>query len=299
MKLGFTAPELPETGVIVVGVLDDRQLSASARALDDKLGGALVRAMEASRFKGKKDQHLSILAPAGISCDRVLLLGLGAAADLDALKLQGLGATVYAALALSGLAEAYVAVDQLDGTVLEPAVMAAEMGFGARLRSYRFSKYFTKEKEEDGPSLTSLTFGCEGAAQAKKAFATKDLVADAIYFTRDLVSEPANVVYPESFAAEARKLEKLGLDVNVLGEKEMKKLGMNTLLAVGQGSDRESQLVVLQWWGWASPRTERTRRRRTRTTAKAMTRPMIRKGRLPSSARGDLRFRRHLHQAGG
>lgn len=268
MKLGFTAPELPETGVIVVGVLDDRQLSASARALNDKLGGALVRAMEASRFKGKKDQHLSILAPAGIGCDRILLLGLGAAADLDALKLQGLGATIYVALALTGLAEAYVAVDQLEGAVLEPAVMAAEMAFGARLRSYRFSKYFTKEKEEDGPSLTSLTFGCEGAAQAKKAFATKDLVADAISFTRDLVSEPANVVYPESFAAEARKLEKLGLDVNVLGEKEMKKLGMNTLLAVGQGSDRESQLVVLQWWGLGKPEDRKDEKKKDKDDSK-------------------------------
>ena len=268
MKLGFIAPELPETGVVVVGVLDDRQLSASARTLNDKLGGAVVRAMEASRFKGKKDQHLSILAPAGTGYDRILLLGLGAAADLDALKLQGLGAAVYAALAGTGHTEACVAVDPLDGSSLEPAEIAVEMAFGARLRAYRFSKYFSKEKEEDGPSLTSLTFACEGAAQAKKAYATKDLIADAVFFTRDLVSEPANVIYPESFAAEARKLEKLGLEVEVLGEKEMKKLGMNTLLAVGQGSDRESQLVILQWWGLGKPGDKKDEKKKDKDDSK-------------------------------
>ena len=253
MKIAFSAPVLPTTGVAVVGVLVDRKLSPSAQALDDQFGGSLTRAMEASRFKGKKDQTLALLAPAGTGYDRILLLGLGSAGELDALKLQGLGATVYAALARSGHNEAYVAVDALEGSSLTPATMAAEMAFGARLRSYRFDKYFTKEKEEDGPSLTALTFGCEGADEAKKLYKPKEDVAEGVCFTRDLASEPANVIHPESFAAEAKRLEKLGLDVEVLGEKEMKKLGMNALLGVGQGSARESQLVVLQWWGLGKP----------------------------------------------
>lgn len=253
MKISFTAAELPVTGVIVVGVLEERQLSASAQAIDEQLGGAVVRAIAASRFKGKKDQTLALPAPAGTRYERVLLLGLGAAAELTDLKLQGLGATIYAALATSGHSEVYIAVDAPEGAPLSPAAMAVEMAYGASLRAYRFDKYFTKEKEEDKPALATLTFGCAEPDAAKDAFKTKEALVDAIRFTRDLVSEPANVVYPESFAAEARKLEKLGLDVDILGEKEMKKLGMNALLGVGQGSDRESQLVVLQWWGLGKP----------------------------------------------
>jgi Leucyl aminopeptidase len=253
MKIAFSAPKLPETGVVVVGVLDERQLTASAKALDELLGGALTRAIAASRFKGKRDQQLSLLAPAGTGHDRIVLLGLGAAADLDALKLQGLGATVYAALANAGPSDVYVAVDALEGCALSTAAMAVEMADGARLRAYRFDKYFTKDKEEDAPSLATLTFGCDGADEAKKHSEPKEGVADAVFFARDLASEPANIIYPESFAAEARKLEKLDLEVDVLGEKEMRKLGMNALLGVGQGSDRESQLVILQWWGLGKP----------------------------------------------
>ncbi|MGH6929158.1 MAG: leucyl aminopeptidase, partial [Dongiaceae bacterium] len=72
---------------------------------------------------------------------------------------------------------------------------------------------------------------------------------DAVFFTRDLVSEPANVLFPESFAQRARELTKLGVKIEILGEAQMKKLGMGALLGVGQGSERESQLVVMQWEG--------------------------------------------------
>jgi leucyl aminopeptidase len=76
-----------------------------------------------------------------------------------------------------------------------------------------------------------------------------DKVVDAVNFARDLVSEPANVIYPETLAKEARTLSELGVDVKVLGVKEMQKLGMGALLGVGQGSNRESQLVAMQWNG--------------------------------------------------
>ncbi len=253
MKLTFAAPGLPETGVVAAFVLEDRELSASARLLNDRLQGALVRAIEAGRFKGKKDQLLSLPAPADGHYDRVVLVGLGKPADLDALRLQATGGQIYAALAGDGVKAAAVAVDALEGAALSPAEMAAEMAFGARLRAYRFDKYLTKEKEEDKPSLEQLAFHADNPGQAKKLFAPKEAVAAGVHFTRDLVSEPANVIYPESLAAEAEELRALGVEVDVLGEREMRKLGMGALLGVGQGSERESQLVVMQWWGAGKP----------------------------------------------
>jgi leucyl aminopeptidase len=253
MKLTFAAPGLPETGVVAAFVLEDRELSPSARALNDRLRGALVRAIEAGRFKGKKDQVLAVPAPVEGAYDRIVLVGVGKAAELDALRLQAIGGQIYAALAGEGVKAAAVAVDALDGSALAPAEMAAEMAYGARLRAYRFDKYLTKEKEEDKPALEALAFHCDNPGRVKKLFAPLDSVAAGVHFTRDLVSEPANVIYPASLAAEAESLGELGVEVEVLGEREMKKLGMNALLGVGQGSERESQLVVMQWWGAGRP----------------------------------------------
>ena len=92
MKIAFSAPALPEQGVLVVGVLEDREPTASAQRLDQRMNGGVVRAMEASRFRGRKDQSLAIVAPGDGGLDRVLLVGLGKAGDIDALRMQMTGA---------------------------------------------------------------------------------------------------------------------------------------------------------------------------------------------------------------
>ena len=253
MKVGFSALELPDQGVVVVGGLEDRELTPSARRLDERLDGAIWRAIGASRFRGKKDQTLAILAPARSGLARVQLVGLGKAGEADAQRMQGVGGQIYAALAGNGHNEAWVAVDALEGCPLAPAETAAEMALGAMLRSYRFSKYLTKEGEDEKPSLSALTFGCDDPDRAAELFEPRATIAEAVCFTRDLVSEPANVVYPAAFAEQAKTLTALGVDVEVLGEQDMRELGMGALLGVGQGSDRESQLVVMQWWGAGRP----------------------------------------------
>lgn len=253
MKVTFAPLELPDRGVLVVGVLEERVMSPSAAGLNETLGGTLGRAMEASRFRGKKDQTLSILAPGSSALSRVLLLGLGKAAELDALKLQAAGGQIYAALSGNGAEPVFVAVDPIEGCALSPAEIAVEMAQGALLRSYRFSKYFTKEKEDEKPALGDLTFGCAEPERAAGLFTPRRAIAEAIAFTRDIVSEPANIIHPESLAAQARTLADLGLEVDVLGEAEMTQLGLGALLGVGQGSARESQLVVMQWWGAGRP----------------------------------------------
>jgi len=242
MKISFAKPSLPTEGALVVGVLEGRVLTASAAKADEASGGLLTRAMAASRFEGKKDQTLLLQAPAGLTVARLLLVGLGKPEKLTALTAQGLGGIVIAQLSNSTDAQVTVAV---DGT----ADFAANVAYGALLRSYRFDKYRTKEKKEDKPSLKKLVVATEAHSEAKKAFVTLEAIAEGVFLTRDLASEPANIIYPESLAAEAKKLAALGLEVEVLGEKQMKKLGMGALLGVGQGSEKESQLVTLRWTG--------------------------------------------------
>ncbi len=249
MKITFANPTLPETGVVVVGVLDGCKLTDSAKALDKKMGGGLVRAIKASRFKGAKDSSLALFAPAGTGLDRILIVGMGKPKSIDDKEMQNLGGDIYAALSTKGHAAAQVIIDAVDKCALRPDQIAAELALGARLRSYRFDKYRTKEKAEDKPSLKALKIFCAGAARARSAFAPKDMVAQGVFMTRDLVSEPANILYPETLAKHAQSLSKLGVKVEVLGEAQMRKLGMGALLGVGQGSVRESKMVVMHWNG--------------------------------------------------
>lgn len=249
MKIAFAKSQLPSEGAIVAAVLEGKVLTGSAAVLDAVTGGALVRAMAAGRFEGKAGQTLSVLAPTGLELSRVVLVGLGKADKIDALAAQTFGGTAAAQVLSSGDAAAAIAADAVEGAKIDAATFAANVALGARLRSYRFDKYLTTQKKEDKPSVKKLTVLTDAATTAKSAFAALDKVADGVFLTRDLVSEPANIIHPESFAAECRKLAELGVEIEVLGEKQMKKLGMGALLGVGQGSDRESQLVVMRWNG--------------------------------------------------
>jgi len=245
MKVEFSAFPKAFSGNVAVFVGADKQLQASAKAIDRALRGAVGRAIEAGRFTGAKNQTLPVLGQAGFS--RLLLLGIGKEAELDARAAEALGGLVAADANAAGQKAATVVVDAVKGSKVSPADVAAHIALGAQLRGYRFDKYKTKDKPEQKNSLERLTIVVAGPADAKKAYAALEPVVDSVFFTRDLVSEPANVLYPAEFARRAKALTKVGLKVEVLGEAEMKKRGLNVLLAVGQGSVRESQLLIMSW----------------------------------------------------
>ena len=249
MKIIFANSSLPGSGVAVVFATEGGRLTLSATALDKQTKGTLSRAIKGSRFKGKKGQSLTVMAPVGSKLSRILLVGLGKAKDIDDLGMQAAGGRIYAKVAKTGQVVASVVLDTIDQSGLFVTDMAAHIAYGARLRAYRFDKYRTKEEVDAKPSLRTLRVLCPRSARAKAAFQPMDKVADGVFMTRDLVSEPPNVIYPQSLAKQARALTKLGVKFEVLGEAQMRKLGMGALLGVGQGSARESQLVVMRWNG--------------------------------------------------
>ena len=249
MKITFAKPGLPATGVVVVSAGAGGKLSASAVKLDKKSGGALSRAIRASNFEGNRAQSLSVMAPAGSKLDEVMIVGLGKPDDITELEMQRLGGLIYAGAKQAKKGSVAVAVDAVTDAKMTAADIAAEIAFGANLRSYRFDKYKTKLKPADKPSIKSLTLQCSGFANARGKYAGLRKIADGVFFTRDLVSEPGNVIYPDTLAKQAKTLEKLGVKVQILGEAEMRRLGMGALLGVGQGSARDSKLVVMQWNG--------------------------------------------------
>ncbi|MDO9607338.1 MAG: leucyl aminopeptidase [Brevundimonas sp.] len=245
MKIEFVAA-VDAAEILAVPVHEDRALAGSGPDLDTKTNGALTKAMSKSRFVGKAGQTLSIAAPSGVNADSVLLVGAGAADKLDDLAVEAFGGAAYSAVKLSG-----AEILTIDASGLTPD-QAARVGFAARLAAYRFDKYRTTQKPDKIPSITTVRVVTSDLRAAEAALEPLSAVADGVIFARDLVSEPANVLYPAEFAKRVKALESLGLEVEILGEAEMEKLGMRTLLAVGQGSRRESQLAVIKWNGGAA-----------------------------------------------
>ncbi len=249
MKVTINEFRLPRAGALVVGVLEKGEMLATAKAVDKKSGGTLSRAMAASRFEGKKGQWLDVLAPAGTKYDRVLLAGLGKADKIDALTLEAVGGGAVGRLQSSGAQTLTVASDAIAGAKPGRDEMAARLVFGATLGGYRFDKYRTRQKPEQKPSLKSVSVIVKGATAARRAYRPLAAAGEGVFLTRDLVSEPANVLFPDDLAKRCRALVADGVKVQVLGEPQMQRLGMGALLGVGQGSVRDSRLVVMRWQG--------------------------------------------------
>jgi leucyl aminopeptidase len=249
MQIKFVAPSLSGNGAIAVGVPESSKLSGQAAEADRLSDGAVKRALAVSRFSGKSGQILEIVAPAGLKASRLILVGLGKPEKFDSLAAERVGAGVVGKLFANGETALTFAIDAPDGAPIKGAALASHLALGARLRTYTFNHYRTKDRDEHEPTLKEIAVATADAQAAKRGFAAMDAVADGVFLARDLVNEPPNILSPEEFAKRAQALSKIGVEVRVLGESEMKKLGMGALLGVGQGSERESKLVVMQWNG--------------------------------------------------
>ena len=248
MQITFSGAALPKSGAIIVPVFEDGKKSAAFTDLDAATDGALERAIKAAEFEGKKGASLDVTAPAGLTNSRILLVGAGKSKDFSALDAEALGGGAVARILATRDKAATFAISGFSAKGLDDAELAARIANGARLRTYRFDTYKTKLEKKDKPALTKITVNTPTSG-AKAAYGVHEKITDGVFLTRDLVSEPANILHPESFAERCKKLADLGVTVKVLGEKEMTKLGMGSLLGVGQGSVRESKLVAMEWKG--------------------------------------------------
>lgn len=248
MKIAFSKAAAPAGASLIVPQFEGGERSAAQESLDEKTGGALGKAIKAATFSGKKGQTLELVGLAGAEATRIVLIGAGKKAEFSALDAEVLGGSGIAPILRTQDKSAAFLLDGFASDKVKAGETAARVAFGARLRSYRFDKYRTKLEKDQKPALEKLAIQTP-AADAKTKFADLDKVADGIFLTRDLVSEPPNVLFPASFADRCKALEALGVKVTVLGAKEMQKLGMGMLLGVGQGSVRESKLVAMEWMG--------------------------------------------------
>ncbi len=136
--------------------------------------------------------------------------------------------------------------ENLKNKKLSNEEMISEFFYGYVLKGYSFKKY--KSKLEKYPNV-KINVCVNTPEKFKKEFESLSHIKEGVFLSRDLVSEPPNVLNPKNYTQEILKLNKLGLKVEVFGEKDLKKMGMNSLLGVGQGSANESFLVTIKWNG--------------------------------------------------
>jgi leucyl aminopeptidase len=245
MDVSFSTEGRGDAVVVMAG--EGAELLPAAKALDARLGGRISRAAEAGRFTGGPGQALDLVAPEGVDYARVLVIGVGKLDRADGLAVERWAGHAVRRLLASGVKKLVLSPDPLPGVVKAEA--GARAALGARLAAYRFDTYRTKLKPEQAPTLTEVEIVMEGPAAARARYEKEAAVIEGVFFARDLVSEPPNILYPEEFARRLKEMESLGLVVEELDPSAMEKLGMGALLGVGMGSAKPPRLVSMSWNG--------------------------------------------------
>ncbi|MGA2792037.1 MAG: leucyl aminopeptidase [Roseiarcus sp.] len=244
VKTAFAPLTAPEGGTYVVFVGVDLKCGPSVSAF---LGGAtalVASAAKIAQFEGKPLSALDIVAPHGVDAERLLVIGLGGAKELADTDFPTLGGYVFSKIGAAK--EVSVAFESPEGAW--DAAAAADFMMGLQLRAYRFEKY-KKKKNGDSRGAAVVTIGVGDVESVRQAAKAREALVEGVEIARDLVNEPANILFPVEFADRAAALSKLGVAIEVLDEKAMAKLGMGALLGVGQGSAHDSRLVVMRWNG--------------------------------------------------
>jgi len=250
IKIGFSAPEPSKAGAFVLFMGTELVLAPSVKkVVGTSAANAILRAVTAEKFKGKARSTLIVPAPQGLDADRLVIVGIGDEKDRASTDYVRLGGTVAAQF---GSARTVFTLLLGPADWRADGAAAADLGLGMRLRGYRFDKYKTKkgDAESDRPEgAISVTIGVADISSARNMLKVTDAIGNGVVLARDLVNEPPNVLDPVEFARRADELRKLGVEVTILDERQLTRIGMRALLGVGQGSEKESRVVIMRWNG--------------------------------------------------
>jgi leucyl aminopeptidase len=219
-------------GRVAVLVPSDGKMSAPARRVNRLTKGALARFVESDAFEALAEGAAQDLAfPVGLAAESLQVVKLPRSAQTELARKAG--------AAIGG------PLGKKDVLVLAgPTRRVSDLALGAVLKAYAFTDHKSEGPATEVPTITMALSKPEDLDPAAVT-----ALAEGVFFTRDLVSEPANILTTTEFANRLKDLEKLGVEVEVLDEDALEALGMRTLLAVGQGSRSPSKVVVMQWKG--------------------------------------------------
>jgi leucyl aminopeptidase len=228
---------------LIVGVFAGAVADSDALlALEDALGGGLLSHLKASEFDGKLEQLADVPTFGRVKARRLLIVGLGPKADIDA-------ARVRAAFAAAVRSAQSSSAKSLALALPDPTPSLRAVGEAVVLGAYRFSRYFTGDrKPKTELAKVSVLVSGKVTAEQKKQLDLGVAVGQAVGIARDAVNEPPNELYPETLAQIARNIGKdHGFKVKVLDKKGILAAGMHLHYAVGQGSTNEPRFIHLSY----------------------------------------------------
>ena len=262
LKITFGKKLPAKAKTLIVPVYAKNALSPSAKNLDKKHKGFIAHALKKNpSFKASIGQTLTLSLPDNDEADHIVLLGLAKPEDLTALKCEEAGGKLFMTLKSLACEHAALLIEP-DNTIksVKSDDAAAHIAAGLKLRAYTFDRYKSKKNDKDDktPDLKSFTLAYEHSANAKILYTTLENIIDGVYTARDLVNQPPNHLYPDAYAKFIRdELKPLGVQVEIIDEKKMAKLGMDAILSVGKGSERQPRMVIMRWNGLDKASKER------------------------------------------
>jgi leucyl aminopeptidase len=229
--------------VLPLGGVDELELSGSR--LDPATREAVSRALSSADFRFRSGTTLS-------------LRGIGPWSQILIVGTRGTGSPTVRLQDLGGTAAQQTANENGPVTLISPdpanAVAAVELGVGAQLGGYRFDRYLSRDPEDPRPAGRDapITIVTADPQAAQRQWQTRgQALANGANFARDLIREPANVIYPESFVDRTRQAFRgvRGVRIEALDVPAMERMGMGAILSVGRGSARPPRMLVVEYRG--------------------------------------------------
>ena len=272
IHISFSKTPKQQSETAVVFIYKDGTLSPSAKKLDTSTQGFIKSTIgNHAVFEGKKGQYLCLYLPKQKAYQQVILVGLGDIGQLTSQDCESLGGKLYPILKQAGAHHISVFPDHSkDFKAISLIDMCAAFVGGCKLRSYTYTKYQdsgnkknkTKGKTAKAPQKLDVIHTKH--LDLKKGYVPHDAGVEGTFFARDVMNEPPNALYPDSYAKwVAKELRPLGVTISIFDEKTMKDKGFLSAYEVGKGSARPSRIVVMRWNGKKKP--SKTSAKKTKT----------------------------------
>ena len=248
VKVSFVSTSVTKKDLVIVILDESMELGKNIASLDKEYNGIISSSVNEKKLNKKKGSSLHLFANKGKNIQEILLYCVGDIKNYNIDKADRIGGSVFALISktISNLT-IYIEPNKKHKIIHED--LAARIVHGMQLRSYTFYKYKIKNKNKHNFALKEIEIITKDSSLAKKYYAPLKSLEEGVYLTRNLVSEPANILTPKTLAEEAVKLKALGIKVEVLKLAQIKRLKMGALLGVAMGSANEPRVVSMTWNG--------------------------------------------------
>lgn len=251
LKVSFENKDLDNNEAIAIIINDQLKMDSPTLLIDQKHHALISKTIKDKRIFKPEYGCYKLLTTTNKDGEvrYLILIALGAEEQVSSVRIEEIGGRIHSLASSCKASSIGIHLPSNIGSFKKEKIAALLSG-GALLASYRFDKYHTMKSSDDKFITEELDVIVDNHELALKLFEEQKSLALGVFFARDCTNEVPNILYPESYAEKIlEKLEPLGVDVNVLGESQMRSLNMGALLGVGQGSSNESKLVVMKYNG--------------------------------------------------